>query len=356
MEDGEDEEQRDEEEGEEPEASLSPMSPLSFSSSASPADAVPRLASLLPLPQPVAPVALPLPSSYPIIQRFHFRSPRFRTAKRATFVLRAAGEPEAASPASLPTPVDGAKTPRKRKGREVKARSMSASPASSAALFSHLPPAVARQCAELCSGVWTEAAKSAARQLIDSTSSSRLRQAEQEKLNRAIQAEGRLLRLMEGEGGGEKRAKRGEEVKRKSKEFRSDRRTAGSVEAKPRREQLRGGPPTPQPGGRTDGDGEQQSEDGQGSSADGEGEVSSLRHSPSACADERAQLSPAMPRRPSRGRQAELRRRVFCPSPSACQSTFSSFLIHITQGPHDGDPASHSSHAGEQQQQQQQQQ
>ena len=161
----------------------SPHSPPSAHS-----DGVPPPPALS-LPQPAPRIPLPLPLSYPIIQRFHFRSPRFRHIKRAVFLLRAPGISTASRQPSSSTPV--ARPPKKKKAAPLKV---------SALAFSHLPPNVARECAELTAKVWTEVEKAAARERIEGSNSARVRKAEQEKLDRAVQAEARLLRLMEERG------------------------------------------------------------------------------------------------------------------------------------------------------------
>ena len=266
---------------------------------------LPRLASLLPLPQPVPPVSAPLPSSYPIIQRFHFRSPRFRGVRRATFVL---GAPVASAQGADRAKPDGG--PRKKQRVDARGSRPSTAPPSSSspAMFSHLPSAVAVECAELRRRAWSAEQKAAAQRRIDAAQSTRVRRSEQEKLNRALEAEKRLLALMED--GGQHHADGG-----RADEGSARRRLQGSREHKDafaaQREAMVRAP-----------------------------RMVAVRQAADPAVAEKS--APAASSSPGADpflsadtvSSAELQRHIFSPAPDCSEGGFSSFVLTAREGPH----------------------
>ena len=379
-----DEEQGDEDELDGQHGAGSTSSPPSSSSSPAPPGPAPRLASLLPLPQPVQLLPVPLPTSYPIIQRFHFRSPRFRMAKRATFVMRAPGERDAADASPSRHASSTAKSHKKRKlhgGEAAAFASMPGSP-SQPPLFSHLPPSVARECTELRSRVWSEEAKAAALRVIAATSSSRLKRLEQDKLDAALQAEARLLRLMEetGDRRARQQQRQGEATDglQRPRSRRSQGDSAGRGEAGGQRKAawIRGGSPDAR-SARLDGGDDEQSEAEQ-STAEEEGEASvqeqrlattrqseeaapsslsspssavaapSLRSSAAVSVSAAERWQSKLPLSSKEAQRADLRRHVFSPADSAGQNAFSTFVVHTARGPAAHDAVTRTAHTAEQ--------
>ena len=146
--------------------------------------------SLLPLPSTPLPVLPPPPSSFPHIQRFMLRSPRFRRAKHLRLVLRAdRRSTQRAGVQRAPPSAASAVTE-----REQAASAPAASP------FSHLPAAAARDCQSLLRLCWSEEQKAEAGRRIAAAASGGERREQRRQLAAAYTAERRLLELMEAQG------------------------------------------------------------------------------------------------------------------------------------------------------------
>ena len=266
------------------------------------------------LPLPAPQVSLPLPSSYPILQRFHFRSPRFRHIKRAVFVLRAPGVSTAGRATRPSSPASQSPRPRKRRASRAERSSHSSS---TQLAFSHLPPAVARECAELRERVWTEGEKAEARERIAAANSARVKRAEMDRLDRALRAETRLLSLMEDRG--EKRAahRRRRDEGERGGALSADGLTRSLLTLRVKAE-----------------DGFSLSEDEAEASSSASFALPSTPPEAGASASAMELLaSAATAAAPPRLHSMDLRRRVFSPPSSACEEAFSSFVLDVRQGP-----------------------
>ena len=235
--------------------------------------------------------------------------------------------------------------------RPVKKKERKSTPKVSALAFSHLPPAVARECAELTAKVWTELEKAAARARIEDSNSARVKKAEQEKLDRALHAEARLLRLMEERGdkpaGHRERQQRHRTLHGEGEELLW---SASSRLAPTLLLSLRGNPMDEggESRGVDDGVGEVTGDE----VGDEDGHVNGQREgyvvkseegngsssSPSAMLDGGCWTSSAGRSTPAGGPSGhawDLRRRIFSPTSATCEEAFSTFVQHVRAGPAD---------------------
>ena len=163
--------------------------------------------TLLPFPLQLKLAPASLPDMVPSIQRFHMRSPRFRRVRFARFVLKdgrsslidARGVTSSSS-ASSPTASRHSSPAQKRRGV-----SDTLSQAATPVNFSHLPRSVAEQCRQLQRQMLSPEEKRAVQQRMKLAKSPRVRQAEQDRLDAAQEAEARMLQLVEAEAMSEKK-------------------------------------------------------------------------------------------------------------------------------------------------------
>ena len=149
---------------------------------------LPLAASALPLPVRPLPVLPPPPSSFPHIQRYLLRSPRFRRARHLRLVLRQDRQ-SAQHAAAERAAADGA---------QLQPQPPAASVSTAASSFSHLPAALADECRRLLRLCWSEEQKAeAGHRLAAANASAAVRQEVRRQLEEAVRAERRLLQLME---------------------------------------------------------------------------------------------------------------------------------------------------------------